>query len=324
MYRACSTWQYTVAAHLIERYRGGERLGYLSGVDYANLPTPKANDRQQREATSSTWRVFKSHDGDRFFARALAKRQALVLYAYRDVRDVTFSLMHKRGLDFDAILKQGMIHQILHNDRFWTRRGGVLIQRYEDLTSAPATGVIQIARHLGIEIDDVEASRIAQEYSVESNRARIESLQQTLRTSGVDLNDSSNQQICDSATLLHWNHLRPTSTQTWRELATSSQRAILDRCFGRWLRDHGYARDEEVARDRSIGLSRKTREQLTLWRGWSSCRLHNLTLDYPKVARKVKRLVGLERPDATASGAVNWQDVARDRKSPAASVSSRR
>ena len=37
MYRACSTWQYEVAAHLVEEHRGGQRLGYLASGEYTAL-----------------------------------------------------------------------------------------------------------------------------------------------------------------------------------------------------------------------------------------------------------------------------------------------
>ena len=35
MYRACSTWQYEVIAHLIESHWNGIRLGYLTGRRFA-------------------------------------------------------------------------------------------------------------------------------------------------------------------------------------------------------------------------------------------------------------------------------------------------
>ena len=34
MYRACSTWQYEVVAHILERRDKGRRLGYLNGEQY--------------------------------------------------------------------------------------------------------------------------------------------------------------------------------------------------------------------------------------------------------------------------------------------------
>ncbi len=37
MYRACSTWQYEVAAHLVEEHAAGRRLGYLASGEYTTL-----------------------------------------------------------------------------------------------------------------------------------------------------------------------------------------------------------------------------------------------------------------------------------------------
>jgi len=88
MYRACSTWQYEVVAHLIEQYHDGQRLGYLTGEEYMTL---RRSDAQHTEpAARRVWRVFKSHEGDRVFARAVRQGQARVIYAYRDIRDVVF------------------------------------------------------------------------------------------------------------------------------------------------------------------------------------------------------------------------------------------
>ncbi len=153
MYRACSTWQYEVAAHLIEHYLGGRRLGYITGEEYAAVLRSESPNAGTTAEHTRRWRVIKSHEGDRSFAWALAKNRAIAVYAYRDVREVVFSLMHKRGITFEQLLRQGMIHQILANDRFWMARADVLIQRYEDLLADPTRGVIELARHLGIRLD---------------------------------------------------------------------------------------------------------------------------------------------------------------------------
>src|SRR5438270_2578808 len=107
MYRACSTWQYEVIAHLLERHRDGHRLGYVTGEQFAV--------EGGQGASRQVWRVLKSHEGHRRFAKALAEGHAQGVYARRDIRDVVFSLMHKRGLTFEQILAQGMIHQVLVN-----------------------------------------------------------------------------------------------------------------------------------------------------------------------------------------------------------------
>ena len=127
MYRACSTWQYEVVTHLLEHHRDGQRLGYLTGEQFEKLV--RLQTAKNGSLAKTRWRVFKSHEGNRRFAGSLAQGRAIAVYAYRDVRDVVFSLMHKRGLSFEQLLRQGMIHQVLANDRFWTHQPNVLIQR---------------------------------------------------------------------------------------------------------------------------------------------------------------------------------------------------
>ena len=139
MYRSCSTWQYEVVGHLIERHLQGERLGYLAGEEYAARYAPLSRCAIHTRAGRGPWRVLKSHEGHRSFARALCSGRALAVYTYRDIREVVFSLTHKRSLAFEDLLRQGMVHQLLVNDRFWRAQPRVLIQRYEELVADPVT-----------------------------------------------------------------------------------------------------------------------------------------------------------------------------------------
>src|SRR4051812_45909329 len=244
MYRACSTWQYEVITHLLDKHRGGGRLGYLTGEEFA--------DRYRSGEQDVGWSVLKSHEGDRSFARAIGERRAIAVYAHRDIRDVVFSLMHKRGVSFEQLVRQGMIHQILVNDRFWSRQAGVFVQRYERLIEDPAAGVVELAGYLGLEVDQAEAAEVAAEYSFQTNRRRTQELVERLRAQGVDLDDPSNLQYYDQDTLLHWNHLREGRPGNWRTHATPAQRAILSRLCDRWLVAHGYeaeTRDPKAPRE---------------------------------------------------------------------------
>jgi hypothetical protein len=305
MYRACSTWQYDVIAHLVEHYFDGTRLGYLTGAQYTALL------RQAAPATRETTRcprVLKSHEGDRVFARSLAAGRAVAVYAYRDVRDVVFSLMHKRKLTFEQLLRQGMIHQILANHRFWSKCPGVLVQRYEDLLRAPAEGVLALARHIGLNLDQAEAEQIAGKYSQESNRARTAALRHRLHEAGVDLNSAANAQICDATTLLHWNHMRDPDS-CWRSEATDRHEAILDRLCGRWLIDHRYQRAPHGGWMLTSGRARRRisiRGEVDLMVGRSNHLIMRMSLRFPLAARWLKRLSGM--PSDETTGAIAWAD----------------
>jgi hypothetical protein len=281
MYRACSTWQYEVVAHLVERHRGGQRLGYLTGEEYAVIDDPKRG--------GPGWRVLKSHEGHRRFATALAKGRARAIYAHRDLRDVVFSLMHKRGLRFEELLRQGMIHQILANDRFWRRQSDVLVQRYEDLIADPVAGVAELARHLGIGLAVDEAKAIAREYSFQANRERIRRLDARLRAAGINLERSASAPYYDPETLLHLNHMRQGRVGSWRTEATFRQRVILARIGGHWLRSQAY--EAEPAPRLRGDLAASVVDRAAEARGWLACTLRCLALRFPRTARLAKRLL---------------------------------
>jgi hypothetical protein len=316
MYRACSTWQYEVVGHLIELHFEGRRLGYLTGEQYAGLIRSKAGERASSPGTG--WRAFKSHEGDRRFARALARGRARAVYAYRDIRDVVFSLMHKRGLTFERLLRQGMIHQVLANDRFWIRQPHVLVQRYDDILADPTTAVLALACHLGITLEPDEARRIAQEYSLESNKARTEALRRRLEQAGLDLNEAANSQICDASTLLHWNHVRSGGSGSWVGQATPRQRAILDRLCRRWLEARNYPiAPVGTGLDPGVpwrpGLAESILVEVDLALGRLAFLVRAASQRFPRLADIAKRLLGL--PPGPPSGAKVWSESAVGRES---------
>src|ERR1044071_1291460 len=90
LYRSGSTWQYQIAADLVERHRDGHRHGFVDSL------SPE----------SGTWDVVKLHDPDDTCAERLRQGQALGLYIYRDLRDVAFSLMHKANRTFDEMIAE--------------------------------------------------------------------------------------------------------------------------------------------------------------------------------------------------------------------------
>jgi hypothetical protein len=317
MYRACSTWQYEVAAHLVERHRHGRLLGFVLGEDYAR--------RERLLGPGRGWRVLKSHEGHREFAAALAGGRARAIYARRDLRDVVFSFMFKRGMAFDEFLREGLIHQVVANDRFWSARPLRLDQRYEDLIADPAAGVEGIAAHLGIELEPGEADEVASEYSFERNRRRTIELRRRLRQTVGDLDDPALSQIYDGRTLLHWNHLRDGRPGGWRESATPRQRAAMHRVVGRWLIEHGYESDDSWVGDPfATNPLERVKLEAEVARGDVACRLRGLSMTYPRLANAVK--VGLRipvvhplarpapempRPKAPFTPAAKPRDVAR-------------
>jgi hypothetical protein len=238
MYRACSTWQYEVVCHLLEKHRGARRLGYVSGEQFGELDD-KADD---------TWKVLKSHDGHPHFTRALNENRALVVYAFRDLRDVAFSLMHKFSASFDeVVVEKRFLQACIASDHYWTTQPNIVCQRYEALMFSPVDGVKALAEHLGIELTQDEAHDVAEEYSLRANLWRTIELKNRLREEGVDLNDPASAALRDEHSLLHWNHIRSGQVGGWREKATPEQLEILARVCGPWLIARSYETDQAWA-----------------------------------------------------------------------------
>ena len=250
--------------------------------------------------------MFKSHDGDRVFANAVRQGQARVVYAYRDVRDVVFSLMHKRGLRFEQLTRQGMIHQVLANDRFWMAQPDVVVQRYEELLADPAGGVLTLARFLGIALEQGEAVRIAESYSQEANRARAEALRDRLRQSGVNLESAANYQICDPTTLLHWNHLRPGGGGSWITKAEPRHRVVLKRLCRRWLAARGYDLEPVPLPRSRVGLLDLAEIEADLIVARVNVLVQNGSRRFPRLSRTIKRMLGIPTPAHV--GATAWSD----------------
>lgn len=281
MYRACSTWQYEVASHLLERHRSARRLGYVPGADFVSM--------ERTGGPGPGWAVLKSHDEDPRFLPALEQGRALVLYAYRDLRDVAFSLAHKRGTTLEGVIRQGMLHQILANDRCWMAqpRERRLCQRYESLLDNPAGGVRELAAFLGIRLESGEAEAVAREYSLEANRERTRDLGRKLVEQGIDLTDPANVQRCDQHTLLHWNHVRDGRIGGWREQARPRQRALLARFCGRWLIERGYEDNLAWASQRGNPMRRLSAEMMVA-RSWWTYQASRQSRLRPGLARLVR------------------------------------
>jgi hypothetical protein len=217
------------------------------------------------------------------------------------MREVIYSLMYKRHERFEGLLRQGMIHQILANDRFWRSQPRILIQRYEELIDDPVTAVVQLGRHLGLGVTRREAQEIADLYSLESNRTRIDALRRQLERAGIDLNRSAGLLVCDPFTLLHWNHLRPAGSASWEDQATPRERLILDRLCGDWLLANGYKvkADHHSQTVHSLSgpkLDLQSLGELALARVSFLLRLAAARL--PHAAGVLKRLMGISRSRA--------------------------
>jgi hypothetical protein len=237
MYRAASTLQYNVASHLVENFHSGVRLGYM--YDGRSL-----EQRLQNAPIASNWVVIKAHEPDDCFTELLKSGAAIAIYSYRDIRDVAYSIVHKRNSTFEREIEgTDLLPNTIRDFRYWTGFPGCLVQRYESLTADPIRAVNEIATALGISLPATSAEEIARQYSLENNQASVRRIADTFRSRGVDLTDPANSLCHDEATLFHWNHIRDGRSGGWKQVATPRQLAVLARHCGQWLIEHGYETD---------------------------------------------------------------------------------
>jgi hypothetical protein len=288
MYRSCSTWQYEIAIEVLEfaRDKGGtvevQPLGYMTGPEYNEAP------RASRSRTLV--RIFKGHEGHHSYTNAMFRSRAIGLYAHRDVRDVIFSLMYKRKQSFQEIVRTGMIHQILVNDRFWRAHPHVFVQRYDDIQEKPEQAVLEIAEFLHVNLPGGFAAQLAETYSREANLKRTEDLKSKLTEQGLDLETPLNAQVYDQSTLLHWNHIRADSSN-WRTLATPKERVVLQRMVGDWLADNGYQADHLEDVEPSSSATKNWR--LDAAQGLMRCHSREFSSAYYRISQPLKQWLGM-------------------------------
>jgi hypothetical protein len=127
----------------------------------------------------------------------------------------------------------------------------------------------------------------------------------------VDLNEAANSLICDSTTLLHWNHVRDGRSGSWFVESTPRQRLILQRVCGRWLAARGYpALPEGMTQDETavpgVSIAGRIGIEIQILRGWLSYRLRAASRRFPRLAATAKRVLRIADPPQV--GAVVWSE----------------
>jgi hypothetical protein len=237
MLRSGSTWQYQVACELV---RGAGRtarpLGYLEG--------PRLAEFLAAPVDPNTCYLYKTHPPDPVHL-SLDPASVRVLYSYRDLRDVAYSMAHKLGGsgNLNEVRELRILQQVIKADAFWRAMQNVSEQRYETWVVDNLPFVRLIAEALRTTLPETTLTEVADSFALHRNRARAESLAVSLASQGVDLSDRVNALSHDPLSLLHWNHIRGGVVGGWRAVATPDDKAYLAACCGDWLVANNYEPD---------------------------------------------------------------------------------
>jgi Sulfotransferase domain len=226
MLRSGSTLQYQLAVAILEKTGRGSGLGDPRNVDCLELANANSSGMMQ---------VLKVHKFKHLqnVEAAIDRRQAKCLYTYRDVRDVAVSLMNMRSINFEELIfRNKEVQQSLSDFQAWTSFDGVLISRYEEMVNNIPQEVLKIAKYLNVELSTEDAIALADNYTLDKQKQRIQQW-----TQGEEFNPSTHE----SKSLLHHNHINSGKSQQWSETLTPLQIAYLESLTETWLCDRGYS-----------------------------------------------------------------------------------
>lgn len=159
----------------------------------------------------------------------------MVVYCYRDIRDVAVSAMRKFDMSFDALVDAGWLDQALTDYYAWTNMPNVLVSRYEEMISNLSKEASRIVDFLGLNVDYEALSILAEQYELPAQQQRIDVLKQRY---GQSINASN--VVFDEVELLHHNHIHKGEVDGWRDQLSPLQQRFLTERYRQWLLSLGY------------------------------------------------------------------------------------
>jgi hypothetical protein len=200
MPRSASTWLYNVA-----------RLSLAAEGDLAHGWIEDAVPLRRHGQSTL---LVKTHG----FEGPLARSADVILYSFRDVRDVVASVDRVWGRP----PTMAMVHNFLYDDRRWRRRAHLNI-RYEDMIRDQTGTAARVMGRLGMPEGD--AARIVERVGMlrPPDRAAIGSGRHSLET------------------LLHPGHITDGRAESWRGQLDPTFVARIERAYGAWLEANGYS-----------------------------------------------------------------------------------
>ena len=228
MIRSGSTLQYQLASAIVERAEIGERMTYAPEAEF---------ERVSREHACQSGRmlVFKAHVCTPALIEACADDGALVVYSYRDIRDVAVSSLRKFGKSFEELRDAGWLDQAIDDYYKWCSLPTAMVSRYEEMRDDILGETARINRHLGAPLRIEEVEKIASGFTLETQKLRVEELK-----ARVGRQVGNQDIVFDAKELLHHNHIHTGEIGAWRRLLSAEQIAFLNERYKTWLVDAKY------------------------------------------------------------------------------------
>ncbi len=227
MIRSGSTLQYQLTSSIVEQAGIGCRVPYAEEVEFAKVA--------QGYDVSQKFCVFKAHLCRPPLAEKCISEGALVIYSYRDIRDVAVSAMRKFDLSFEDVIGDAWLGDAIASFSAWTAMPRTFVSRYENMVANVELEAQRINEFLGRPLERRAVSDIASEFSLDRQRARAIAVGEK-QSKWLSAKDT----VYDDFHLIHHNHIYQGEIGGWRRwLSNEQQSAIYSRYF-KWLQAQGY------------------------------------------------------------------------------------
>ncbi|MEG4579484.1 FkbM family methyltransferase, partial [Microcoleus sp. MON1_C5] len=235
MARSGSTLQYNICRSLVEKLDIGKGEGFFEGNHLFNL-----QEQFLEWGKDDLFHVIKIHD---FYPKAVEmslKGCVKICYIYRDIRDVAASLKKKDKVKGKALITS--LDAAIEVYYKLKNVPNILIHKYESIVIDIAKAIREVVLFLGIKSSEDTIEWVNKECSVENAKKVILSLAGGLQNTQLN---PSRQQLYDSKTLLHHNHISKNSGAigVWRfDLEQEEINWITER-YKSWLVEVKYLLD---------------------------------------------------------------------------------
>jgi FkbM family methyltransferase len=227
MMRSGSTLQYNIVAEILELKEIGKRLGWEHHEEFYKIKEKYMSDK---------YNVFKNHFlTDEIEAELKQVDGSILMYVYRDIRDVCISIMDKENKTFEQVFNSKVLHNAI--EQYYKITNSSLkkyIQSYEVMFLNTKREIKEVARFLNVELTTDEIEAIYSKISFESQKDNIEKYKENSEYI------SKGKQKFNANTLLHLNHIKDGGIAKYKQRLSKPQIKQLEDEFGEWLDELGY------------------------------------------------------------------------------------
>lgn len=225
MLRSGSTLQYQIVSELIETHGYGYRMPYYPPEKHSLILT---------EPPEFGMRTFKTHILSEFIRKAYLDGHAIVVYTYRDIRDVIASLQKKYNTKYDRKTLKNIVTELIEQDKQWREFEYIYITNYEKMVINLKEEIRNHAKFLGINCDESFISFLADYLSYNSQIIRLKN------TKSDDFIHIDEYNIYNKWSLIHKNHFQGGKIGRFKEELEKWQINLIEDIAGLWLQERGY------------------------------------------------------------------------------------